>query len=1100
MKRIRQYIARISRTVPKTDSKPRLALSATTSQSSVDEDATGLLVLQEGTDVEDERGLDFIFIHCLGGSRVRSWTKDGVCWPRDLLGREFPHARILTWGYNLPKLDDSNFDDYLEGPIADTLMADLAKFGRLSDRQIVFVAHGLGGMILKDALSTTAISAIYGGKYSEPASIFARTIGVLFLGTPHRATEKLTLGDVFAKAAAIEMKRPDEAFLELIKGTVDKWAVPKDDFRAISRDLSVVCLRELIPITTPTMSAMIPKLCATYDGLNVVSDDILADHFDIARFSNRHDPGYFQLVGHLSRISRKSQSIDNEARVVRNKEILDTLYFDNRNKREPGDEAYDQSCASIVAGTDSQPSSGFHKWCRSPGTVFWISGNAGSGKTTLMKHLFHSPETRRSLEHWAGEKHTVIMAPTYLCESGEQIQKSFEGMLRSYLYHILSARPDLIPACFPSFMDGPWPPLVPFNNTLNLHQGFQQLLVKARGLRYVFFMDALDEFRSTETDEYAARASISGDSMDSDSDNSVLGSKGWITSSHNEIARMIGEWSCTDTVKLVISSRELPVFEENLSQYPRLRVHARTRNMISHYCADRLDEVAPGLSSSQQHLCAEVARLSNGDFLWARLAINILLEGSLRSLKHTLDTLPTHLMGQDGLYIRILQSLSPTYQREACRIIEITMRCRDPPDMVTLALAEEGYLARKELRKQRPEVGELLIQHDKVTPITAADVARISEYMEQRLMTRCAGLLEKREGSDRVGFMHLTAKEFLSKSAFWDKLSVTKPSGVELDYSLISSNVRHLRYLIDTNSFAGGWPRFRVEPNMWLIIGNVLRYANRVDDKPFDLKAYLDLLNELDETCQEGWERVLRDYTPPSADPDWSNKERARLMSSSWAGFEPMDFGPSPARHNFLALAIQANLLNYVSAKLMFLEEDDRATEAQALLQYAVCPEGDVGSMSASMVSSCGPLTGSYKDFHHDLPDAKFVRLLLKCGASPRHQQAQDVWARVLQAGQRYFFREKNLTSISVGANAPGQATHQNRQRWVSIVTVLLEDGANPQLQVETGATGSGEGSIEVRSAIDIIGDILAGEEEFARDLLVIEAAAVRETMARKAA
>lgn len=54
---------------------------------------------------------------------------------------------------------------------------------------------------------------------------------------------------------------------------------------------------------------MIPKLCATYDGLNVVSDDILADHFDIARFSNRHDPGYFQLVGHLSRISRKSQSI-----------------------------------------------------------------------------------------------------------------------------------------------------------------------------------------------------------------------------------------------------------------------------------------------------------------------------------------------------------------------------------------------------------------------------------------------------------------------------------------------------------------------------------------------------------------------------------------------------------------------------------------------------------------------------------------------------------------------------------------------------------------------------------------------------------------------
>jgi hypothetical protein len=84
---------------------------------------------------------------------------------------------------------------------------------------------------------------------------------------------------------------------------------------------------------------MVPKSCATYEGLNVVSDDILADHFNIARFSDRQDPGYFQLVGHLSRMSRKSQSIgaspnelecpctafhankqaDTEAKVIRNK-------------------------------------------------------------------------------------------------------------------------------------------------------------------------------------------------------------------------------------------------------------------------------------------------------------------------------------------------------------------------------------------------------------------------------------------------------------------------------------------------------------------------------------------------------------------------------------------------------------------------------------------------------------------------------------------------------------------------------------------------------------------------------------------------------------
>ncbi|ETS79004.1 hypothetical protein PFICI_08857 [Pestalotiopsis fici W106-1] len=1096
MKRIRQYIARISRTEPRTETDSRLSSSATTSRSSIDEDATGILVLQEGQEPENERGIDIVFVHCIGGSRIRSWTKHDVCWPRDLLGREFPHARILTWGYTLPMLNNSNVSEHLERPLADSLIIDLSKVSRKTSRQIIFVAHGLGGMIVKEALSAAAVSQIY-GKYSEMADIYTKTIGILFLGTPHRSTERLSLEDVFAQAAVIEMKRSDEAFVQLIKKRVESWATPKDDFVAFSRDMSVVCVRELIPVTTPTMSTMVPKSCATYEGLNVVSDDILADHFNIARFSDRQDPGYFQLVGHLSRMSRRSQSTDTEAKAVRGKEILDALYFDTQNKREPSDDSFDQTCASIVAGGEDQPSSGFYRWCRSPETLFWISGNAGSGKTTLMRHLFHNPETRTHLEQWAGEGTTVLMVSTYLCESGEQVQKSQEGIYRSILHQILTARPDLVPVCFPSFMDGPWPPPIPFNTVVNLMQAFYQLLSKmGRTFRLVVFLDAIDEYRSTETDDFAARASISGESMDSDSQNSVLGSKEWIASSHMEIARLCSEFSFSDAIKAVISSRELPIFEETFSQISRMRVHARTQNVISQYCADRLDDVSPGLSSGQQHLCNEVARLSNGDFLWARLAINILMEGSLKSLRHTLDNLPTHLMGLDGLYMRIIQDLSPAYQREACRIIEITLRCRDPPDMITLALADEGYLARKELRKQNPELGELLVHHDKAKPMSESDAMEISRSMEHRLATRCAGFLEKREGSQRVAFMHLTTKEFLSRPSLWDKLSVMKPSSVELDYSLISANVRYLRYLARTRSIASRRTRFRIEPSIWLIIGNTLRYAGRVDDKPFDFKAYVELLDELDETCREGWKQAVRDFVPAPTDLGWSNKERAKLMASSWASFEPMDVGNSPSRHNFLALAIQANLLNYVSAKLMLLDEAERATEAQALLQYAVCPEGDIRSIGGSMVSSCAPLTGSYKDFHHDLPDANFIRLLLTCGASMRHQQAQDVWKRVLQAGQKYFSQEQSLAIVSIGATA-GQATNKNRRQWVAIVTILLDNGANPQLQVETGG-GHNDGSVEIRAAIDIIGDILAGEEEFARDLLVIEAAAVRESMARK--
>ena len=43
-----------------------------------------------------ETQVDIVFVHGLGGTSQSTWTKDGVLWPRDLLGQEFPRARIMT--------------------------------------------------------------------------------------------------------------------------------------------------------------------------------------------------------------------------------------------------------------------------------------------------------------------------------------------------------------------------------------------------------------------------------------------------------------------------------------------------------------------------------------------------------------------------------------------------------------------------------------------------------------------------------------------------------------------------------------------------------------------------------------------------------------------------------------------------------------------------------------------------------------------------------------------------------------------------------------------------------------------------------------------
>ena len=41
-----------------------------------------------------------VFVHGLGGQRYDTWSKNGVFWPKDLLSRDVPNVRIITFGYD----------------------------------------------------------------------------------------------------------------------------------------------------------------------------------------------------------------------------------------------------------------------------------------------------------------------------------------------------------------------------------------------------------------------------------------------------------------------------------------------------------------------------------------------------------------------------------------------------------------------------------------------------------------------------------------------------------------------------------------------------------------------------------------------------------------------------------------------------------------------------------------------------------------------------------------------------------------------------------------------------------------------------------------
>jgi pimeloyl-ACP methyl ester carboxylesterase len=105
-----------------------------------------------------KHSLDLVFVHGLTGDRQRTWTHPHASepWPKSILPRHFPEARILIHGYDAyvilrtgpvsrNRLSDHS-PDFLN-----TLVAHRQESGQ-EQTPLIFVAHSMGGLVCKDAL------------------------------------------------------------------------------------------------------------------------------------------------------------------------------------------------------------------------------------------------------------------------------------------------------------------------------------------------------------------------------------------------------------------------------------------------------------------------------------------------------------------------------------------------------------------------------------------------------------------------------------------------------------------------------------------------------------------------------------------------------------------------------------------------------------------------------------------------------------------------------------------------------------------------------------------------------------------------------------
>ena len=365
--------------------------------------------------------------------------------------------------------------------------------------------------------------------------------------------------------------------------------------------------------------------------------------------------------------SRRENEIQEEIRLLMIENgILRSLSFATlRDRQQSVDLPYQQTFQWIFDESNEakRPWSNFCEWLREGKGIYWINGKVGSGKSTLMRYVFENERTRKELNKWAGEMSTEISG-FFFWNSGDEDQKSQQGLLRSLLFNTLQQHRDLIPETFPDVWatwstrataavanhllpgssllppePGPW-------SMMQLKRGFQSVVNALRGkVKLCFFIDGLDEY--------------GGDYFD--------------------IIELFQEYAKSPHLKLCLSSRPLLAFTQAFADSPGLKLQDLTQGDISHFVQDRLychpymGHLSKHHTSEVSLLVSEIVSKASGVFLWVKLVVRSLIRGlsdynQISDLYKRVRYLPEDL---EALYAHMLKHTDPFYHEHASQIFQI---------------------------------------------------------------------------------------------------------------------------------------------------------------------------------------------------------------------------------------------------------------------------------------------------------------------------------------------------------------------------------------------------------------------------------------------
>ncbi|KAF2804401.1 tetratricopeptide repeat domain-containing protein [Mytilinidion resinicola] len=186
---------------------------------------------------------------------------------------------------------------------------DLTGFWHTTRRPIIFVAHSLGGIIVKSALIHS--DAARKGALEEHRSIKASTYGIVFMGTPHQGGSGVQLGKLLVNVASVFVAADDrlmkhlERDSEWLQQQLGQYGQISGEFVtkfAYEEYMTPTVLGHSIMVV-PRASAVVPGAA---DGEPIV---IHANHIDMVKFPSKEDSGYKTVSGHLQIMAQSASDV-----------------------------------------------------------------------------------------------------------------------------------------------------------------------------------------------------------------------------------------------------------------------------------------------------------------------------------------------------------------------------------------------------------------------------------------------------------------------------------------------------------------------------------------------------------------------------------------------------------------------------------------------------------------------------------------------------------------------------------------------------------------------------------------------------------------------